>query len=100
MLKVVFILLMSLMVAGQGYALSSGKPDKPKVVVHHQLKIDSSQVNIREFDTIAIVKYHKDSAFNYAEKNTTLTWWDHFWIWVWDVWRNFWDWVASIFPLF
>jgi hypothetical protein len=97
MLKVTFILLISLMFAGQGYALSSGKANKSKAVVHHQLKIDSSQVNVRLFDTTAIVKYHKDPAFNYAEKNTTLTWWDHFWIWVWDVWRNFWDWVASVF---
>jgi hypothetical protein len=85
------------MAAGQGYALSLTKSGKPKATVHHQLKVDSSNVNIRQFDTTAIVKYHKDSAFNYAEKNTTPTWWDRFWLWVWNVWRNFWDWVASLF---
>jgi hypothetical protein len=97
MLKVIFILLISLMAAGPGHALSSTKPDKPKAAIHHQLTIDSSSVNVRLFDTTAIVKYHKDPAFNYAVKNSAPTWWDRFWTWAWDVWRNFWNWVASLF---
>ena len=96
MLKVIFIFLISLMAAGQAYPLSLSKPDKPKTVIHHLLKVDSSSVNIRQFDTTAIVKYHKDPSFNYAEKSAALTWWDRFWTWVWVLWSNFWGWVASI----
>jgi hypothetical protein len=93
MYRTVFIFLMIWMISGQGYALP---PGKTKPIVHHQLKLDSSRVNIRHFDTVAIKKYHKDPAFNYVEQKTGVTWWDRFWIWVWNLWNRFWLWVAHI----
>ncbi|HEY4196318.1 MAG TPA: DUF4129 domain-containing protein [Mucilaginibacter sp.] len=95
MAKTIFTFLMMLILAVHGYASSPVKMTKPKVV-HHQLKIDSTKISTRRFDTVAIKSYHKDPAFNYAEEKTTITWWDRFWLRVWDIWDRFWQWVAGI----
>ncbi|MDB5141376.1 MAG: hypothetical protein JWQ66_89 [Mucilaginibacter sp.] len=94
--KVLFLFLMMLMLTGQGYALSSQKAAKSKAV-HHQLKIDSTKISIQQFDVAAIKKYHKDPAFNYAEERTDLSWWDRFWIGVWDLIDRFLRWLGYLF---
>src|ERR1700743_2414264 len=95
MLKVALIFLMMLLLAGQGYALSAQKVAKPKTISHH-LKKDSARIVIHQFDSTAIKKYHKDPAFNYSEEKTGLSWWDRFWLSVWEIWDRFWQWVAHI----
>src|ERR1700744_1097539 len=94
MFKVALIFLMMLLLAGQGYALSSQKV-KPKTI-SHQLKKDSARIIVHQFDSTAIKKYHSDPAFNYSEEKTDLSWWDRFWQWVWEIWDRFWQWVAHI----
>jgi hypothetical protein len=94
MIKVSLIFLMLLLLSDVYGSPHSG--GIKIITIHHQLKIDSSKINIRQFDTPAIKKYHSDPAFNYAEQKTGITWWDRFWTWVWDVWIRFWDWVARL----
>lgn len=94
MLKVVITSFIAFFLAGHGYAVALQKPTKP--AIHHQLRLDTTQINIRQFDTVAIKKYHADPAFRYIEDKTDVTWWDRFWMWVWAVWERFWMWVAHI----
>ena len=94
MYKVLFTFLMIFMLAGLGYAAAAKKPVKP--IVHYKLKIDSTKITLHQFDAAAINKYRKDPAFNYAEVKQGITWWDRFWMWVWNIWDRFWEWVAHL----
>lgn len=67
----------------------------PKVSQH--LKIDSSKITVKQFDTVAINKYRGEPAFKYAEVKTELTWWDRMWLWFWHQWRKFVQWLNSLF---
>jgi hypothetical protein len=87
---------MMLFLAGILNASPAKKATKP-AMLHHQLKIDSSKVNIRRFDTETIKKYRSDAAFKYAEVKTGITLWDRFWAWVWHLWVSFWQWVGELF---
>ena len=86
---------MFLLSADTGVASSSSVKIKfTKAPLH--LKIDSSKFAIRHLDTAAINKYKSDPAFNYVVKKTTMTWWDLFWRWVWELWDSFWQWVGHL----
>ena len=90
-----FIILMFLYFAGTGIASSSAVKIKfTKAPLH--LKIDSSKFAIHHLDTVAINKYKSDPAFNYVVKKATMTWWDLFWRWVWELWDSFWQWVGHL----
>ena len=52
--------------------------------------MDSSDVNIRHFDTSAIEKYKKSPEFQYKESVQDISWWKRFWRW-------FWNWLGSLF---
>jgi hypothetical protein len=96
MFKQLFILFMMVLLAGIATALPVKKTIKPNKV-HLQLKIDSTKINVREFNTAAIKTYRSDPAFKYVEEKTGITLWDRFWAWVWHLWEAFWQWVAYIF---
>jgi len=80
---------------GSGYVLGAGK-EKPTKKITHQIITDSTKITVRHFDSNSLKKYHADPAFNYAEHQTGLTWWDRFWIWVWEMWVRFWLWIEHI----
>jgi hypothetical protein len=96
MFKRLLIILLIVLPAGIAIALPVKKTVKP-VIIHHQLKIDSSKINLRRFNNAAIKKYRSDPAFRYVEAKTGITLWDRFWEWVWHLWVSFWQWVAEIF---
>jgi Domain of unknown function (DUF4129) len=51
---------------------------------NHPLQIDSSNLQLRKFNSTALNKYLTDPEFNYhTENNTNDSWWDRFWEWVW-----------------
>ncbi|MEO6524735.1 MAG: DUF4129 domain-containing protein [Mucilaginibacter sp.] len=63
---------------------------------HHQLKIDSTQLQIRQFNAAELNKYRNDPDFNYKTEKAAITLWDRFWEWVWHIWTNFWIWVGEL----
>ncbi|MDB5137493.1 MAG: hypothetical protein JWP37_4096 [Mucilaginibacter sp.] len=94
MYKTLFTFLVIFALAGQSNALSLKKPAKP--AVHHQLRIDSTKLSLQHFDSASIKNYRKDPTFNYVEAKQGITWWDRFWMWVWDVWDRFWIWIGHL----
>lgn len=76
-------------------ALPVKKNGKNAVVSRH-LKIDSSKISVKQFDTLAINKYRASPPFKYAEVKTGTTWWDRFWAWVWRQWVNFMQWLRKL----
>jgi hypothetical protein len=50
----------------------------------HSLAYDSSEVNVRSFDSSAINSYKKDKQFQYDKiKEPVQSLWDRFWTWFW-----------------
>jgi len=89
------LLLIVLFMAGQTHVFGAGKENNAKKAPLH-IVADSTKINVRHFDNNALKKYQADPDFNYVEHPTGLTWWDRFWIWVWDMWSRFWLWVEHI----
>ena len=82
--------------AGPGHVLGSEKENHVKKIPH-QIVTDSTKITVRHFDNNSLKKYQANPDFNYAEHPTGLTWWDRFWIWVWDMWARLWLWIEHIF---
>ncbi|QEM07472.1 DUF4129 domain-containing protein [Mucilaginibacter rubeus] len=61
------------------------------------IKVDTVDVAVKHFNEAAMDKYKNDKDFNYHVIKEGLSWWDHFWSWVWHLWASFWNWVAELF---
>lgn len=56
-----------------------------KVAAPLQIKIDTTTVSVRHFDTLALNAYAKQPEFHYNETTENPTWWTRFWRWFWNV---------------
>lgn len=54
------------------------------------MRYDSSKVAVRHYNAAALEKLRKDPEFIYKKEAGGQTWWDRFWIWLWQ-------WLEKIF---
>jgi hypothetical protein len=66
------------------------KPEKATSSKPAVLKNDTSVVNIRHFDSVALKAYSKQREFQYNEESVDVSWWGRFWHW-------FWSWLSHLF---
>jgi hypothetical protein len=55
------------------------------IPVYDSLRKDSSKVNLRSFNAVALDKYRNDQDFNYRTEKQELSLWDRFWRWFWEI---------------
>lgn len=84
-LKLLFVLLVGLFFVAQGHAVQ--KPTIAKTVKAPKiLRLDSTKVALRQIDRQAVETYSKQKEFVYDDvAPKSLSWWDRFWRWVWDI---------------
>lgn len=90
---VLILLLMGLVFTGMAAPLPV-KVVRPR----HVIVIDSSKVNVRQFNQAALSRYKANADFKYDDKPEvgSNSRWQRFWHWVWFQWNHFWRWVGSI----
>ncbi|KAA8481562.1 DUF4129 domain-containing protein [Arcticibacter tournemirensis] len=94
--KILFILflLFAMIVPGiQAGTVLTVKKDSAGAVVKkapQTLRRDEMHLHVREFSKEALNAYRRDKDFNYDEKggDTSVSWWERFWGWVWEQFRK------------
>jgi hypothetical protein len=88
MLRLLCIFLLAFSVHTNGKTVAPVKVKKAPLV----LKMDTTQVNVRHFDSVALKTYSKQPEFQYQEDDgqSAPSWWTRFWRW-------FWNWLLDLF---
>jgi hypothetical protein len=95
MLKPVLIFCLMLMFAHPTVTVKQVKLNPGKDTT--RFKTDSSNVNLRHFDSAALKKYSADPTFDYTVNKRPVTWWARFWNWVGNVLDAFFQWLGELF---
>jgi len=86
MLRYLILLIFCLGLINVCFGANKAKPVQHKAV----LKIDTSTIKARSFDSTALKAYNKQSEFKYTEDESGPSLWSRFWRW-------FWHWLANLF---
>ncbi len=59
--------------------------EKAKVVATPVIKVDTSNITVRHFDSVALKHYSKLPEFSYQQSNEGPSLWTRFWRWFWNL---------------